>query len=132
MFKTIKHFTAVFVAASFSLVANHTFANTSTLTQPLSFTGNLATFSDIVAAGYTSFNDIFLLTNPVSSRGASVVSSFNGTIFSTSFSSFKLIDLSNNNSIVATGTISSGYVAQLGFSGLSANSIYGLNQIFTV
>ena len=103
-------------------------AATSTLNSSLSFNAQgIGAFSHLITPGFTSFNDLFTFTTTSSSLGATSIASFNGFNFSAAFSSFNLIDVTHGNSVIATGTIGPSFVSQLGFSGLNANTTYGLN-----
>jgi hypothetical protein len=124
---------ALAITAGLGLSSFNAQATTSADTAALSFnTQGIATFSNSISAGYADFNDLFTFTTASSSGGASSVASFNGQYFSTAFSSFNLLNVSNGNSVVATGLIGPSFVTQLGFSGLNQNSIYALNIIGTV
>jgi len=93
----------------------------------------IATFSSATSAGATTFNNLFTFsTTSASSGGASSVASFNGTGFSAAFTTFNLLNVSNGNSVVATGVIGPSFVTQLGFTGLTSNTTYGLNVAGTV
>ena len=114
---TIKLLVALALAVGLNFASA---ATTSTLTQAITFNGYQAAFSDTIAAGFTNFNDLFTFTTPSSYGGASVIASFNGINFSTGFSAFNLVDVTNNNSVVATGTISPSFAGNV----QSINSIH--------
>lgn len=108
-------------------------AATSTLNASLSFNAQgIGAFSHLITPGFTGFNDLFTFTTTSSSLGATSIASFNGFNFSAAFSSFNLIDVTHGNAVIATGTIGPSFVSQLGFSGLNANTTYGLNIVGTL
>jgi hypothetical protein len=128
-----KHLAVMVLAASIGLTG--TAANATTT--PLSFSGDTATFGNTFSIGTSSFNDLFtFITGPVSSAGAAAISSvyFNphtlSVAFPVSFTTFSLINQSNNQTV--TGTIGPSYFAYLGAGGLTANTHYALNVIGTV
>lgn len=114
---------------TFSATVTGTSVQTSTLT--FDNLGN-ATFSGSVSTGYTNFNNLYTFTTTSSSGGASSIASFNGSNFSAAFTSFNLLDVTNGNSVIATGLVGPSFVTQLGFSGLDSNTLYGLNVIGSV
>lgn len=129
MIPCIKFLSAIALAFASVLSSASAFASTSTLTIDAQ---NIASFSSTIAPGATTFSDLFTFTTTALSGGASAIASFNGTSFSTSFSAFNLVDVTNSNSVIATGTIGPSFVSQLTFSGLNPASTYGLNIVGTV
>jgi flagellin-like hook-associated protein FlgL len=93
----------------------------------------VATFSQGISPGYTDFSAQYTFTTTASSGGgATSVSSFNGSYFSTGFTSFSLVDVNNGNSVVASGSVGPSFVSQVGFTNLNPNTTYGLNLVGTV
>jgi flagellar biosynthesis protein FliQ len=109
-------------------------ATTSVQNSSLAFSSQgIATFSNVTSTGINNFNDLYTFTTDTNSNGgASSIASFNGTNFSAAFSSVSLLDITNGNTVVATGTISPSFVTQIGFSNLNSNTTYGLNIVGTV
>ncbi len=130
----MKRYANFFAAILLLMVGNGATAATSTLNSPLSFNAqNIAAFNHLITPGFTNFNDLFTFTTSSASGGASAIASFNGLSFSTGFSAFNLLDVTHGNAIIATGSLfGPNIVSQLSFSGLNANTIYGLNVAGTV
>lgn len=106
---------------------------TATVNSSLAFNNQgLATFSQGISPGYTDFNAQYTFTTTASSGGATSISSFNGSYFSTGFTSFSLVDVNNGNTVVASGSVGPSFVSQVGFSNLNPNTTYGLNLVGTV
>jgi hypothetical protein len=106
---------------------------TATVSSSLAFNNQgVATFSQGISPGYTDFNAQYTFTTSASSGGATSISSFNGSYFSTGFTSFSLVDVNNGNSVVASGSVGPSFVSQVGFSNLNPNTTYGLNLVGTV
>ena len=132
MRKNIKHVFAAALTVSLGF-AGAAVAATSTLNSSLAFNNqNVASFNGTMAPGFADFNDIFEFTTSANSGGASAIASFNGINFSAGFSAFNLLDVTHGNLVVATGSLSPSFVGQLSFSGLNANTTYGLNIVGTV
>ncbi|MBU1425979.1 MAG: FxDxF family PEP-CTERM protein [Gammaproteobacteria bacterium] len=134
---TLQHYAKSAVATALTiglgLAGINASAATSVLDASLTFNNQgLATFSQNIAPGYSDFNAQFTFTTNASTGGATSISSFNGSYFSTGFTSFNLIDVTNGNTVVAAGSVGSSFVSQLGFSGLNSNTTYGLSLIGTV
>jgi hypothetical protein len=133
----MKHYTKSAVAILFAVVMGFASINASarTYTQSSSLTFNnqgFATFSQYINPGYTDFNSQFTFTTSTSTGGATAISSFNGNYFSTGFTSFSVIDVTNGNAVVDSGLIGPSFVSQLGFSNLTPNTVYSLNIVGTV
>ena len=133
----MKHYTksavAIALAVGMGFASINASAATSILDSSLTFNNQgLATFSQNIGPGYSDFNAQFTFTTNATSGGATSISSFNGNYFSTGFTSFNLVDVTNGNLVVSTGSVSPGFVGQLGFSGLNSNTTYGLSLTGTV
>jgi hypothetical protein len=133
----MKHYTksagAIAFAVGMVFASINATAATSILDSSLTFNNQgLATFSQNISPGYSDFNAQFIFTTNATSGGATSISSFNGTYFSTGFTSFNLVDVTNGNAVVSSGVVNSGIVGQLGFSGLNSNTTYGLSLTGTV
>lgn len=130
---SVQHLLAMAIAVGISLTGVNAYAATSTTNSSLVFNPQgIATLSGSTAAGTTAFNNLYTFTTTASSGGASSIASFNGTSFSTAFSAFNLLDVTNSNAVLASGSIGPSFVAQLSFSGLNSYTTYGLNVIGTV
>jgi hypothetical protein len=123
--------TALAVGLGFASISAS--ATTSALESSLTFNNlDIATYSHNIDSGYTDFNDVFTFSTNSSTGGATSIASFNGNYFSTGFTSFSLIDVTNGNSVVASGSVGPTFVSQLGFSNLTPNTVYGLSLVGTV
>jgi hypothetical protein len=135
--KSLQHYSKSLIATALAVglgfASINAFAATATQGSSLIFNNQgIATFSQFIDPGYTDFNTQFTFTTNSSTGGATSISGFNGNYFSTGFTSFNLIDVTNGNSVVTSGSVGPTFVSQLGFSNLNPNTVYGLNLIGTV
>lgn len=135
--KSLQHYSKSLIATALAVGLGFANINASaaTYTQNSSLTFNnqgFATFSQYINPGYTDFNSQFTFITNTSTGGATSISGFNGNYFSTGFTSFSLIDVTNGNAVVASGLVGPSFVSQVGFSNLTPNTVYGLNIVGTV